>query len=394
MTEKKKLPALDDVKRLINDGRGSEAAVRLKTILLDYPEYTAAIALLGQLQFSKPLQPVNDFMQHKLKSKVAEVVVELRNPCNYRCNYCVAAGKNNVPVQTLDLTAIEDVYRQLDADVVVTAFECEGGEPTIHPQFAELVAICAKYGAVSFPTNNSQKPERWLPKEYASRLYIRSALHPEAEASLSKYCAHAQYLIEAGCDFACLFIAHPERMSKIGEYAEYFASRNIPFFPSAFIGEHDGKKYPHAYSAEEKETLKLNETNTFWGHKIQPHTNRIRNFRGIPCYAGNKSIYISKSGRIARCLYDRRPLEKVHDVPQPCDVSKCCCGLLLEKLSTLNSDSFHAFWAEKAGKAPADVADIHQFAKESGYRSLDEALAHEGADMYDELMRAYGKDGS
>lgn len=383
--------SLDEVQALAAAGQVDIAVQALKEIIRKPDASAAAIALLGKLQFVQPDQPVNDKLASLLKSEVAEVVVEIRNPCNFRCHYCVAAGQNNVPVQKLDLEAIDLAFQQVQAEVIVTAFECAGGEPTIHPQFAELVNMCTKYGAVSFPTNNSQNPRRWLPKENAGKLYIRSALHPEAEEKLDMYAENARYLIEAGAEFSCLFIAHPDRMEKIPEYQDFFGKHEIPFYPHAFIGQHDGREYPHAYTDEEKRLLNLEDTNTFWGHKIQPHTNRIRNFKGIPCLAGNKSIYITKTGRTTRCQYDRKPMTALHKTPQPCDMNSCGCGLLLEKLNTMNA-SFQAFWAKRAGKEATDISQAQQCIEDHGYASLDDALAVEGEAMYDELMRAYGKD--
>ena len=40
-------------------------------------------------------------------------MLEIRNPCNYRCYYCIAAGHNNTPVQRFDLERIERVYSRI-----------------------------------------------------------------------------------------------------------------------------------------------------------------------------------------------------------------------------------------------------------------------------------------
>src|SRR5207247_8321112 len=119
--------------------------------------------------------------------------------------------------------------------------------------------ICSSHGAVSFPTNNSQNPARWLPKETARRIYIRSALHPESEPNLDRYVNNARYLIDAGCEFQSLYIAHPTRIAKIPEYREIFGRHGLPFTPVAFIGQYKGRPYPHSYSEEEKRLVGLEE---------------------------------------------------------------------------------------------------------------------------------------
>ncbi len=380
------------VQLLLEDDTPERAIEELKKTIKADPLNTAAIALLGELQFVEPAQPFTRRAKDHVNTKVADVVVEVRNPCNFRCDYCVAKGFNNVPVVRMDMEAIRQAFEKIDADVIVTSLECQGGEPTIHPQFAELVALCSEFGAVSFPSNNSQNPQRWLPDDHASRLYIRSALHPEGEEMLEKYTDHARYLIDAGADFACIFIAHPERMDMIDEYRAHFEKYGIPFFPSAFIGTYEDKKYPHSYSDEEKTMLGLDNTDTYWAHKIQPHTNRCRNFRGIPCLAGYKSIVIGAKGSLRRCGYDKRPLDKPLDKAEPCEINHCGCGLLLEKLNTIETPSFYASWARFAGQPEIDMTPLHKHAKELGYRSINDATADESETMYDELMRAYGKD--
>ena len=375
----------------IQNGKREEAIEAFSSALRINPSHTQARSELGRLRFVAPSQPLVTELKQRNPVDVCEVVIEVRNACNYRCFYCVSVD-NERPVRRFDLTAVEKSLHMIDAKLVVTSFDAGGGEPTVHPQFPDLLKLCATRGPVSFPTNNSQNPERWLPKEVAHRIYVRSALHPESEERLDRYVEHARYLIDAGCDFASLFVSHPTRMSKIATYREYFAARGVPFTPVSFIGEYEGRQYPHAYSDEEKEMLGLNAENRSWYHKVEPHATRIRNFRGIPCLAGFRSIFLAADGRVLRCRYDKRPLETPLAHAEPCGVKSCGCGLVLEKLNQVESIEFHNSWAPKAGLPVHDVKWISSRAKELGYTSVQDGLAAEHARMYDELMRAYGKD--
>jgi organic radical activating enzyme len=373
-----------------------EAAIsRYKSVLAADPSHVESIAGLGRLRFIPPDQPFLGELRRRAPVDACEIAIEVRNPCNYRCFYCVAAGKNNEPVQRFDLDRIEKAYEQIHAKLVVTTFECGGGEPTVHPQFPELLRICSRHGAVSFPTNNSQNPARWLPRETARRIYIRSALHPESEPNLDRYVNNAQYLIDAGCEFQSLYIAHPTRIAKIPEYRELFSRHGLPFTPVAFIGQYEGRSYPHSYSEEEKRLVGLEEESRYWLHKIEPHTTRIRNFRGIPCIAGFRSIYIKCDGSLRRCMYDEeRILKAPLQASEPCGVSNCGCGLYLEKLNSVESVGFHAGWAAIAGVEPLgiDWEAMDSLARSLGHEGHDEAMAAEGIQMYDTLMKAYGKD--
>lgn len=371
------------MRSLIDAARGAVEVQSLKMKLRLGPANTELRAKLGALQYKTPATPVGDLTRALVPVSIAEVTIEVRNPCNYRCFYCVAAGLNNVPVKHFDLPAIEKSLKLIKAELIVFSLECEGGEPTVHPQFPELIRLLASFGPVSFPTNNSQKPERWLPREFAKRLYIRSAIHPETEEKLERYSANALHLIEAGCDFSSIFIAHPDRIPKIPQYREHFQAQGIPFTPVAFIGEIDGKSYPNSYTVGERELIGLNEENRTWQHKLEPHATRIRNFRGIPCIAGHSNLFIGRDGSTRRCIYDARKIDGPSDKPEPCAVKTCGCGLMLEKLNSTGSIDFYNSWAPKAGLPSVDVSD---------FKNLHEDLFQEGVAVYDELMRAYAKD--
>jgi sulfatase maturation enzyme AslB (radical SAM superfamily) len=372
-------------------GDEPRATAHLESVLRIEPAHVHARAELGRMRFAAPPQPLLDEIRSKNPVDLCEVVVEVRNPCNYRCHYCVSRH-NDRPVMPFDLDAIRQALAAIRAPLVVTSFDCGGGEPTIHPQFPELLRICAERGPVSFPTNNSQNPARWLPGEMAGRVYIRAAIHPEGELKLHKYVQHARYLIEAGCEFSSIFVSHPTRMHKIPEYRAFFAQMGVPFTPVSFIGEYEGRRYPHAYSDEEKQMLGLDRDDRSWFHKIEPQVTRIRNFRGIPCVAGHRSVFIAPDGTVRRCRYDKQPLPRPLASPEPCRVKACGCGLFLEKLNVVESVEFHNSWAPKAGLPAHDVSWIAVRAQELGYASVQDGLAIEHARMYDALMSAYGKD--
>jgi hypothetical protein len=182
-------------------------------------------------------------------------------------------------------------------------------------------------------------------------------------------------------------------MDKVGEYRAFFDKEGVPFTPVAFIGDYQGRRYPHAYNEEEKKLVGLDQENRYWLHQIEPHVTRVRNFKAIPCIAGQRSLYITKSGELLRCLYDReRVLDRPLSEPEPCGVSSCGCGMLLEKINSVDMPDFYNHWASKCDRPQTDVSWMAPLAESLGYRSPADAIACEMRAMYDELMRAYGKD--
>lgn len=172
------------------------------------PTYTQAIARLGHLRFVEPAQPILGGLRKETPDVPGIITVQVRNPCNFRCFYCAAKGHNNEPVERFDLDAmkaqldkIKIFYDSINVPFIVCDLECGGGEPTVHPQFKALMELLSNYGAVSFPSNNSQDPKRWLPQERTQRLLVISCLHPEAEANIDRYLKNARYLLDQGCWF-------------------------------------------------------------------------------------------------------------------------------------------------------------------------------------------------
>ena len=78
---------------------------------------------------------------------------------------------------------------------------------------------------------------------------------------------------------------------------------------------------------------------------------------------------------------------------EPCGVGHCGCGLLLERLNSVESFDFHNYWGPRVGLEPIPLDWMHQAAGTLGYASLDDGLFLESIRIYDALMAAYGKDG-
>jgi hypothetical protein len=372
-----------------------EAIEHYKAALSINPGHVDAIAALGRLRYAPPYTPLLDEAKRRAPVDVCEIIIAVRNPCNYRCFYCVGAGTNNEPVKRFNFAELERQYELVNRSLVITSLECGGGEPTVHPEFPKLLNLSARYGVVSFPTNNSQDPRRWLPRSLESRLEIRGALHPEGDPKLDRYLDYANFLIDAGCGFSCVFIAHPTRIAQVPQYSEMFRKRSIRFFAIPFIGTYEGKPYPYSYTEYEKEVLEQYSGTANVSHmmiRINSHVNRIRNFRGIPCLAGHRLLYFREDGRMQRCPYDGRPLKEPLAEAMPCRVKSCGCGMYLEKLNFTQTADMHNYFAQRAGLELIDLGWRTGAAADLGYEDLGAALAAEYMSVYDALMAAYGKD--
>jgi len=311
-----------------------------------------------------------------------EILLGMRGPCNYVCDYCIAQyGPHQQKPVLYDLEWLERLLTISAArgdGFIVSSLECANSEPTIHPQFRDILDLLTRFGAVSMPTNNSIPPHKWLPA-HPGRLSVRAALHPQGEQHLEKFIDRARRMRDVGVEVTIIYVLHPSRVEQVKDYLVRFAEGGLNFLPQAFHGEYQGRHYPAEHSAEERQLLGADQPSTYWYHRLHLEMT-IRDFQGIPCVAGWRSLHVSPPRSLRRCTHDLRLLEEPLGKAVPCTVPKCgTCGLWLEEVNTL-TPWFWNGWRRLAGwpELPAPPVD-----NDAEYKAR---LA-----IYWDLMRQYNK---
>jgi sulfatase maturation enzyme AslB (radical SAM superfamily) len=90
--------------------------------------------------------------------------VELANICNLHCSYCFRSDENlySSHAEFFPLALLQRVINEARAAANVTRISFTGGEPTLHPEFAETLRIISDAGAtVSFVTNGWHFERVW-----------------------------------------------------------------------------------------------------------------------------------------------------------------------------------------------------------------------------------------
>lgn len=90
--------------------------------------------------------------------------VELASTCNLHCSYCFRADDNlyKSPAQFLPLELLRRVIYEARVTANITSVGFTGGEPTLHPEFGEILRTVAEAGlAVSFVTNGWHFERVW-----------------------------------------------------------------------------------------------------------------------------------------------------------------------------------------------------------------------------------------
>ena len=90
--------------------------------------------------------------------------VELANICNLHCSYCFRSDENlySSHAEFFSLDLLQRVINEAHAAANVTRINFTGGEPTLHPEFAETLRIIGDAGlTVSFVTNGWHFERIW-----------------------------------------------------------------------------------------------------------------------------------------------------------------------------------------------------------------------------------------
>ncbi|MFA5098676.1 MAG: radical SAM protein [Candidatus Paceibacterota bacterium] len=195
------------------------------------------------------------------------IAVFLTFRCNLSCSFCI----NNFELQPKcskwnHLSASEwavGLNRIISKPDLPITFQ--GGEPTLHKGFADIVKNIKTELSIDVLTNlrdekvfldniNPQRLRREAP--YAS---IRVSYHPE-QMDLDSLMKKVLCLQNAGFSIGIWGVMHPEQKSEIKRAQRFCRKVGIDFRTKEFLGEYDGKvygeyRYPEAIKKEKRKTV-------------------------------------------------------------------------------------------------------------------------------------------
>lgn len=186
-----------------------------------------------------------------LPARFNYVGVFLTLDCNKNCFYCInTLGKPRVRPWngTFGLTGarwIEGLNRlRLPDDLPVTL---QGGEPSLHPDFLEIILGLREDLRIDILTNLSFDVKTFVRSVPAKRLWraapyasIRVSYHP-TQSHLSELLASVQTLIDAGFPVGVYVIDHPAHADANRRASEECVKLGIDIRTKEFLGSHRGR---------------------------------------------------------------------------------------------------------------------------------------------------------
>ena len=147
--------------------------------------------------------------------------------CNYDCSYCPASIHDNIspPIDITTLKATVDKLMTLGKPIRLSF---TGGEPTVHPNFEELINYCKHVGVswVSVTTNGTRKPE-WYINQRAD--YWVFSLHFEYDWKRVANTISAVHSLKMHNNMMVNIMAHHDQMNDVRDIAGYFDTVKVPY---------------------------------------------------------------------------------------------------------------------------------------------------------------------
>ena len=258
-------------------------------------------------------------------------VWDINYACNFRCPYCwfdknwENMGKLNRYMPVADLMKIWQRIRDRHGEchIMIT-----GGEPSLYPNFIELIGELSKIHTVKITSQLSGDIYSFAEKIDPSRVVFDMNFHP-IDGDYDAFTKKVLVLKNKGFKGGVCYLAYPPQMDKIDYYHNKFRENGIDFALAAFWGEYGGKKYPDSYSAAERKMME-----PFLGDlsRVRYHLEGKKT-KGKLCRSGQIYASIKADGKVTRCgPLSHKPIGnlfddnfKLFDRPMPCEAEVCPC---------------------------------------------------------------------
>jgi MoaA/NifB/PqqE/SkfB family radical SAM enzyme len=246
----------------------------------------------------------------------------LMTTCNFRCTYCFHSDR--LLGAKIDPPApVEQLARFFDDSGLRWNLHLTGGEPFHYPQFIELCRLLTKNHLISINSNvDSPKVLQFVQTINPDDVdFINCAVHLQQRTQrkrLPQFIEHVRALRTAGFDAYVTSVMYPEVFPLFLAHWDELSANGVMPWPKAFRGDYDGKRYPDAYTDEERALFVeySKRAEAFYQDQFSLRDNRptidpmidrevflqgIPRFRDRKCSAGHDFVRINGKGNIFRC---------------------------------------------------------------------------------------------
>ena len=250
---------------------------------------------------------VTSAYDHQNKIKVEW---NLGKRCNYDCSYCPSVIHDNTSPHT-GIAILKSAVDKLPNNARISF---TGGEPTVHPNFEELIQYCVHKDIkwINVTTNGTRSPM------YYFRLpvnHIVFSLHFEKDWKrvLDTILRYAASDVEPGMRKPCMIniMAHPDKMKEVRIATNKLEGYNIPYTIRRIRWTNDDHNIfdDMRYDQNDLDWILSKdataEPNTIIDNEVKMHANdviklHLNKFKDWSCNAGIESLMINWDGEVHR----------------------------------------------------------------------------------------------
>jgi MoaA/NifB/PqqE/SkfB family radical SAM enzyme len=266
----------------------------------------------------------------------------INNKCNYRCMYCLNNFEEPPGFKILSPEDWFSVWHGIYQKYGTVSMQITGGEPTIYPNFFEILDKIGRMHYIDLQTNMSWDAQEFIKKVSTHSISrIGGSFHAEF-AEFGSFLAKAVMLKNAGYRHVEInFVAHPKILPDAENYLAMAKERQVQFTVLSFQGEYAGKKYPESYLDAEKVMLKR--LNISSGESAEAMANWDVEKKKVDkpqeaelplraCRMGQMYSWVKPDGEAMRCCKSDLSLGNIingtfnlFDEASPCKLTNCIC---------------------------------------------------------------------
>jgi MoaA/NifB/PqqE/SkfB family radical SAM enzyme len=278
--------------------------------------------------------------------------------CNYDCSYCPSSIHDNNSEHT-DIEILKLTVDKLMLLGKPIRLSFTGGEPTVHPNFEELINYCKHVGVgwVSVTSNGTRQAE-WYINQRAD--YWVFSLHFEHDWNRVANTISAVSKLKQKQNMMVNIMAHHDKMAEVKDVAGYFDTVKVPYVIRRIRwteGDHnifdDMRYHPDDYKwiMNQEATVtgncvidkgELGEQIIHANDVIKLHLNK---YKGWTCNAGIESLMINWDGEVHRAtcrvggslgnIYNNTFIAPTEPITCTRDWCTCAADIPLTKTSVL-----------------------------------------------------------
>lgn len=239
--------------------------------------------------------------------------------CPLRCSYCInefeSGRKSWKQMTAADWVSGLSRLANLERDSGPIPVTLQGGEPSMHPGFYEIITTLSERVRLDILTNLEFDIEEMIRRVRPERLRrdapyasIRVSYHPE-QMDLDELLAKTHRLLGAGFSVGIWGVFHPDQEQTILAAQARARAEGIDFRTKEFLGYHNGRlhgqyKYPDSCTQQIRRTVECRTTELLIGpdgaifrchhdlyercapvgHLLDPDFRMSRDFRPCPAF--------------------------------------------------------------------------------------------------------------